>query len=60
MAMIVRAFPVLAGKEDAARRFAESVSGPRKQETASFLQGFGVRRESWHLSKRRRGRSSSW
>jgi hypothetical protein len=55
MAMIVRAFPVLAGKEDAARRFAESVSGARKQETASFLQGFGVRRESWHLQQTAQG-----
>ncbi|MGZ5178402.1 MAG: hypothetical protein ACXWCW_30120, partial [Burkholderiales bacterium] len=55
MAMIVRAFPVLAGKEDAARRFAESVSGPRKQDTASFLQAFGVRRESWHLQQTPQG-----
>ena len=55
MAMIVRAFPVLAGKEEAARGFADTVGGARKQETASFLQSFGVRRESWHLQQTPQG-----
>ena len=51
MAMIVRAFPVLPGKEDAALKFAQDVGGARKDDTASFLQSFGVRRESWHLQR---------
>ncbi len=55
MAMIVRAFPVMAGKEGAARGFADTVGGPRKRETASFLQSFGVRRESWHLQQTPQG-----
>ena len=50
MAMIVRAFPVLPGKEDAALDFARAVAA-RKQETTSFLQSFGVRRETWHLQR---------
>ena len=55
MAMIVRAFPVLPGKEQAAREFAHRVGGERKQETATFLQAFGVRRESWHLQETPQG-----
>ena len=55
MAMIVRAFPVLPGKEDAAREFAKAVGDRRRSETASFLQGFGVRRESWHLQRAAHG-----
>ena len=55
MAMIVRAFPVLPGKEDAAREFAKAVGDARRGETAAFLQGFGVRRESWHLQHAAQG-----
>lgn len=51
MAMIVRAFPVLPGKEDAALKFAEAVGGARRNDTATFLESFGVRRESWHLQR---------
>jgi hypothetical protein len=55
MAMIVRAFPILPGKEDAALKFAQAVGGSRKEETAAFLQGFGIRRESWHLQRTPQG-----
>ncbi|HEV7802998.1 MAG TPA: hypothetical protein VGP15_18135 [Burkholderiales bacterium] len=51
MAMIVRAFPVLPGKEDAALKFAQAVGDSRRHDTASFLQSFGVRRETWHLQR---------
>ena len=51
MAMIIRAFPVLPGKEAAALDFARAVGDSRKQEMTSFLQSFGVRRETWHLQR---------
>jgi hypothetical protein len=49
MAMIVRAFPVLPGKEDAAMKFAGEVG--THAETGAFLQSFGIRRETWHLQR---------
>jgi hypothetical protein len=55
MAMLVRAFPILPGKEDAAMKFAQAVGGARKSETTSFLQSFGVRRETWHLQRTPQG-----
>ena len=55
MAMIVRAFPVLAGKEDAALEFARAAGETRRNDTAAFLQSFGVKRESWHLQRTPQG-----
>jgi hypothetical protein len=52
--MIVRAFPVLPGKENEAVDFAREV-GTRTEETASFLQNYGVRRETWHLQRTAHG-----
>ena len=51
MAMIVRAFPVLPGKEADALEFARAAGDARRQEMTSFLQGFGVHRETWHLQR---------
>ena len=48
MAMVVRAFPVLPGKEQAARDFAAEV-GTRRDEADAFYKRYGVTRESWHL-----------
>src|ERR1700749_518321 len=55
MPMIVRAFPVLPGKDDAALAFAREAGEMRKEQTASFLQSYGVRRESWHLQRTPQG-----
>ena len=55
MALIVRAFPVSAGKEDAVLRFAESIGGERKDDATAFLRTFGVRRETWHLQRTEQG-----
>lgn len=55
MAMVVRAFPVLPGKEQAALDFAKSCGEARKDEMTSFLTSFGVRRETWHLQRTDRG-----
>ena len=49
MPLIVRAFPVLAGKEEAAIAFADEVG--TRQDTAAFFQRHGIRRESWHLQR---------
>src|SRR3954452_3290075 len=50
MAMIVRAFPVLPGKEDEAVAFAQELSA-RGHETDTFFERHGIRRESWHLQR---------
>jgi hypothetical protein len=51
MAMIVRAFPVLPGKEDAALEFAQTAADSRRSDMVSFLRSFGVRRETWHMQR---------
>jgi hypothetical protein len=51
MSLVVRAFPVLEGKEEEIRRFAEELAGARRAEASSFYRSFGVRRESWHLQQ---------
>ena len=50
MPMIVRAFPVLPGKENEAVDFAREL-GARGAETTSFLERHGIRRETWHLQR---------
>jgi len=52
--MVVRAFPVLPGKEQAARDFAAAV-GARRDETGRFFKRYGVTRESWQLQKTPQG-----
>lgn len=49
MALVVRAFPILPGKEPDLRRFAAQMAGDRRGEAAAFYRSFGVIRESWHL-----------
>ena len=56
MALIVRAFPVLPGKDDDLRRLAEEMDAEREQATA-FYSGYAVVHESWHLQKTPQG---SW
>jgi hypothetical protein len=57
MALIVRAFPVLPGKEEGLRQLAEEMSGTEREQAAAFYCGFAVVRESWHLQKTAEG---SW
>jgi len=52
---IVRAFPVLPGKEKAARVFAAELGGARRAETSAFFGQFGVKSESWHLQNTAQG-----
>src|SRR5262249_36553616 len=54
MALIVRAFPILPGKEDELRRFADEIRSERDR-AAAFYAGFAVVRESWHLQQTPQG-----
>jgi hypothetical protein len=49
MRLVVRAFPVLPGKEPDVDAFARELAGPRQAEAHEFYRGLGVRRESWHF-----------
>jgi hypothetical protein len=49
MPLVVRAFPVTPGQEEAARQFAADLTGSRRQEAQAFYRRFGIQRESWHL-----------
>ena len=55
MTIIVRAFPVLPGKEHAAREFAAALGGARRKEASAFYKHYGVTRESWHLQETPQG-----
>lgn len=48
MPTVIRAFPVLPGKEAAVRKFATELSA-RATEASGLHQKFGVSHESWHL-----------
>jgi len=51
MSLIVRAFPVLPGKEEDIRRLAAEMAGSRRKEAQEFYRHFGVTRESWHYQE---------
>jgi len=57
MQLLVRAFPVLAGKEMQLRQFAHDIQTTRSAEVADFFRRLGVARESWHLQETPHG---SW
>jgi uncharacterized damage-inducible protein DinB len=57
MAYVVRAFPLLEGKEDEVRELARAMAGERAAEAQAFYASFGVRHESWHLQRTAHG---SW
>jgi hypothetical protein len=51
MSLVVRAFPVLPGKESVVRAFAKSLASDRAADVAHFYTCFGVTYESWHLQE---------
>ena len=51
MPLIVRAFPLLPGKEEDLRKLAAEMAGPRREEAKEFFASFGVVRESWHYQE---------
>jgi len=55
MPLVVRAFPVLPGREKQVREFAAAMAGGRKAEAAAFYRSFGVSHESWHLQHTEHG-----
>lgn len=55
MPLVVRAFPILPGKEEQLREFAAEMAGARRSEASAFYRSFGVTRESWHLQQTEQG-----
>ncbi|MGI8927082.1 MAG: hypothetical protein ACR2HN_10625 [Tepidiformaceae bacterium] len=49
MAVFNGAFPILPGKEQDARAFAEEVNGPRRNDYAAMQKRSDTTRESWSL-----------
>jgi hypothetical protein len=49
MNLIVRAFPIIPGKEEELRAMAREVSTTRAAHASEFFSRYGVRRESWHV-----------
>lgn len=48
MERVVRAFPILPGREAAAREMAQQLTGERAEGVGDFYRRFGVTHESWH------------
>ena len=57
MQLLVRAFPIIPGREAVLREMARSLSTERAGEAAEFYARHGVARESWHLQE---SGSGSW
>lgn len=55
MPLLVRAYLVLPGMEEAAREFAQELAGPRGQEAADFYRSYDVLRETWHFQSTPQG-----
>lgn len=51
MQMVVRAFPVLPGREESLRNLAKEISSTRSEEAADFFRRMGVVRETWHVQE---------
>src|SRR5262245_17297015 len=55
MELIVRAFPVLPGKEAEMRQFAHDLQTTRAGEATAFYGGLGIGHESWHVQAHAEG-----
>lgn len=51
MGVFNSAFPVLPGKEDAARTFAKELAGPRAEQFAELQASSNTTRETWSLQQ---------
>lgn len=51
MQRVVRAFPVLPGKEPCLQDMVRQLAGERAKEAADFFKRFGVTHESWHAQE---------
>ena len=55
MEVVVRAFPVLPGKEAEMRQFAHDLQHSRASEATAFYGGLGIGHESWHVQAHAEG-----
>ena len=55
MPLLVRAFPLLPGKEGQLRMMAQELAGPRGDQARKFYRSLGVSHESWHFQKTPQG-----
>jgi hypothetical protein len=55
MKTLVRAFPVLPGKEGQVRALADEVQGERRFQADEFYRRMGIVRETWHLQQTEAG-----
>ena len=55
MELVVRAFPVLPGKEDEMRQFAHDLQSTRAGDVAAFYASLGIGHESWHVQAHTEG-----
>jgi len=51
MDLLVRAFPVLEGREEALTEFTRELAGARAGETREFYGRYGIARETWHAQR---------
>jgi hypothetical protein len=51
MQQVVRAFPILSGREEEMTQFLEELRNKRKAETDAFYRRYGVNRETAYLQK---------
>lgn len=51
MQRVVRAFPVLPGKEQSLEELTRQLANERAEEAAEFYRRFGVTHESWHAQE---------
>ena len=51
MPLLIRAFPMHPDFESELTDFANTLAGPRRNETQGFYAGLGVRRETWALQR---------
>jgi hypothetical protein len=55
MDLVVRAFPVLPGKEDEMQQFARDLQTARASGAAAFYSSLGIGHESWHVQQHAEG-----
>ncbi|HXT20593.1 MAG TPA: hypothetical protein VN923_07580 [Thermoanaerobaculia bacterium] len=51
MDLVVRAFPIIPGKEEQLRTLAREMQTRRAADARAFFDRFGVARESWHVQQ---------
>jgi hypothetical protein len=52
MELLVRAFPILPGKEEQMRQFARELQTTRAAAAADFYSRLGIAHESWHVQQK--------